>query len=290
MLATKWLWPAVLAGALYAHAELHAAQSEDETVPQFLRDRGTGIQTSLFGTYVRPGELLIYPFYEYETNNAEEYHPSELGFPGGEDFLGSLDTHELDLFLGYGLTDRIALELEGQLYTTAHFRKAPNDPSAVPLRIEESGLGEIESQVRYRWTHETAQRPEFFSFLEVAYPFQKRKVLIGVHDWEGELGFGAIKGFSWGTLSARYSLAYDERKIEGGEFALEYLKRLSPRWRTVLALEGEGEDLSLIAEAQLFLSPRVFLKLNSGFGLSEKVPDFAPEVGLMMSFDAPRRR
>ena len=31
--------------------------------------------------------------------------------PGGEDFLGSLDTHEFDLFLGYGLTDRIAFEL-----------------------------------------------------------------------------------------------------------------------------------------------------------------------------------
>jgi len=31
--------------------------------------------------------------------------------PGSEDFLGSLDTHEFDLFLGYGLTDRIAFEL-----------------------------------------------------------------------------------------------------------------------------------------------------------------------------------
>jgi hypothetical protein len=113
-------------------------------------------------------------------------------------------------------------------------------------------------------------------------------VLIGVHDWEAELGFGAIKGFSWGTLSARYSLAWEEHNLQGGEFALEYLKRLSPRWRTVLALEGEGEDLALITEAQLFLTPRIFLKLNCGFGLSQKVPDFAPEVGVMMSFDTPR--
>ena len=56
----------------------------------------------------------------------------------------------------------------------------------------------------------------------------------------------------------------------------------------MLALEGEGEDLSFIAEAQRFLSPRVFLKLNSGFGLSQKVPDFAPEIGIMMSFDTSR--
>lgn len=263
-------------------------QSESGPLPAYLHDRGTGIQTSLFGTYVRKGELLIYPFYEYETNDHEEYHPSELGFPGGQDYLGSLKTHELDLFLSYGWSDRLALELEGQLYTRARFRKAPDDPSAVPPRIEESGLGEIESQIRYRWARESAGRPELFSFLQVSYPFQKHKVLIGAHEWEGELGFGAIKGFPWGTLSGRYALAYEDKGLQGGEFALEYLKRLSPRWRAVLALEGEGEDLSLITEAQLFLTPRVFLKLNSGFGLSSKVPDFAPEVGLMMSVDAPR--
>ena len=67
-----------------------------------------------------------------------------------------------------------------------------------------------------------------------------------------------------------------------------YLKRLSPRWRAVVALEGEDEDLSLITEAQYFITPRIFLKINSGFGLSQKVPDFAPEIGLMMNFDAQR--
>lgn len=269
----------------------HAAPPADaEPRPDFLRDRGTGIQTSLFGTYVRGGELLVYPFYEYETNDADEYHPGELGFQGDEDFLGKLDTHELDLYLGYGLTDRVAIELEAQLYTSAHFSKAPDDPSAVPARIEESGLGEIESQIRWRWIAESPRRPELFSFAKVSYPFQKHKVLIGAHDWEGELGIGAIKGFDWGTLAARYALAYEDSNLQGGEFALEYLKRLSPRWRAVVALEGEGEDLSLITEAQLFLTPRIFLKLNSGFGLSKKVPDFAPELGVMMSFDAPRGR
>jgi hypothetical protein len=274
---------------LVASVGLASAEPNDEPAPDFQRDRGDGVQTSLFGTYVRKGELLIYPFYEYETNDAEEYHASELGFVGDEDFLGHLDTHELDLFLGYGLTDRLAFELEAQLYTSAHFRKAPEDPSAVPTRLKESGLGEIETQLRYRWANETERRPEFFSFLEVAYPFQKDKVLIGAHEWAGELGFGAIKGFSWGTLSGRFALAYDEGNFKGGEFALEYLKRLSRRWRTVIALEGEDEDLSLITEVQYFVTPRMFLKLNSGFGLSSKVPDFAPEVGLMMSVDTSQR-
>jgi len=39
--------------------------------------------------------------------------------PGSEDFLGSLDTHEFDLFLAYGLTDRIAFELARGAITAA---------------------------------------------------------------------------------------------------------------------------------------------------------------------------
>jgi hypothetical protein len=153
----------------------------------------------------------------------------------------------------------------------------------VPEHIHEAGVGEVESQARFRLAFETERRPEVFSFLQLSYPLQKNDVLIGVSDWEGELGFGLIKGFPWGTLSGRYALAYEEGGLQGGEYAIEYLKRISPRWRGVVAFEGEGEDLSLITEAQLFISPRLFLKLNCGFGLSSKVPDFAPEVGLVMS-------
>ena len=36
-----------------------------EEIPVYLIDRGTGIPMSIFGTYVRDGELLVYPFYEY---------------------------------------------------------------------------------------------------------------------------------------------------------------------------------------------------------------------------------
>jgi hypothetical protein len=281
---TKHVAPCIAAVCLLSMSFARSAYAQSETLADYQQDRGHGMSTSLFGTYVREGEWLVYPFYEYEKTSKEEYHPSELGFAGDEDFLGELTTHEFDLFIGYGLTERIALELEAQLYTTAHFKKAPDDPSAVPQRIDESGIGEIESQIRYRWNSETETRPEFFSFLEIAYPLQESKVLIGVQDWQGELGFGAIKGFRWGTLTARYSLAYEETNLQGGEFALEYLKRLSPQWRVVLALEGEGEDLSLIGEAQWFFHRRAFLKLNCGVGISDKVPDIAPEIGVMMTF------
>lgn len=36
-----------------------------EDLPFYLKDRGTGIPTSMFGTYVRKEEVLVYPFYEY---------------------------------------------------------------------------------------------------------------------------------------------------------------------------------------------------------------------------------
>ncbi len=259
------------------------ARAADETLPGYLADRGPGLPTSIFGTYVEPGQWLVYPFYEYTRSSAFEYKPSELGFTGNQDFLGTLVTHEFDIFLAHGLTDRLAFELEGQLYTTATLERAANDLSGVPARSKESGLGEIEGEIRYRWLPESVHRPELYSFVELVFPFQKRRHLIGAQDWGGGIGFGAIKGYSWGTISARASMAYDGGIFEPGEYALEYLKRVSPRWRCVAALEGASDELSFIGELQYFFTPRAYLKFNSGFGLTQKSPDYAPEIGIMMT-------
>jgi hypothetical protein len=249
----------------------------------YLADRGEGMPTSLLGTYVENGQWLIYPFYEYTTSNAFEYKPRELGVPGDLDYLGNLETHEFDLYLAHAWTDRLMFELEGQLYTQANFERATNDTSTVPARLKESGLGEIEGQFRYRWSAETRRRPEFFSFAELVFPFQRSKHLIGAQDWGGELGFGAIKGFTWGTLTLRATIAYDDRTFEPGEYAIEWVKRISPRWRCATMLEGESDELSLVAEAQYFFTKHAYLKLNSGFGLTPKAPDIAPEIGIMMT-------
>jgi hypothetical protein len=271
---------------LLALASIPMARAQEP--PEYLRDRGEGVTTSLFGTYIRGGELLIYPFYEYEKKSAEEYHGSELGFGMDEtDYLGESELHQALLFLGYGLADDVAFELEVALYETAILRKAPDDvTSGIPDSIEESGFGELETQLRWRVARESASRPEVFTFLEVAYPFQKDDVLIGIHDWEGGLGLGVVKGFSWGTITPRVSMEYDgdDDELEFGEWALEYLKRTSDALRIVTTVEGESDEVSLIGEVQIHLSPHAFLKLNSGFGLTEKAPDVAPEVGIMFSF------
>jgi hypothetical protein len=261
-------------------------RAQSTAAAPYLADRGPGLSTSLFGTYVESGELLVYPFYEYTKSGSFEYQPRELGYAGSDDYLGEVVEHEYLIFLAYGISDRLAIELEGAVYSSATFDKASDDPSAVPARIEESGLGDVETQLRWRWREETADRPELFSFLKVVFPLQKDGVLVGTSDWEGELGFGVVRGFSWGTITGRASIAWDgeDQKAELGEYAVEYLKRISPAWRLVATLEGESEDVVLVGEAQWHFSPRAFLKLNCGFGVTEKAEDLAPEVGVLFRF------
>jgi len=263
-----------------------AARAE-EPLPYYLQDRGTGVTTSLFGTYVREGELLVYPFYEYVVNKEDEYHGSELGYSGEIDYLGKVVEHEYLLFFAYGFTEDLAVELEGALYTTKTLERAKDDTtSGMPAELKESGLGDVEGQVRWRLSKETETRPEYFVNFEVVLPLQKDKVLIGTQDWEVGAGVGAVKGFTWGTLTPRISIAYDraEEEVALDEYALEYLKRLSPSWRWVSTIEGGSDEVSLILEAQWHFSPRGFWKFNSGFGLTEAAEDFAPEIGVMFSF------
>jgi hypothetical protein len=62
------------------------------------------------------------------------------------------------------------------------------------------------------------------------------------------------------------------------------IRRRIRRHPAHLLLEGQDDELSLIGEAQWFISRRAFFKFNCGFGLTEKAPDFAPEIGIMFSF------
>jgi len=272
------LLPALTAGA-------------EEPLPFFLQDRGPGIPTSLFGTYIERGQWMVYPFYEYSSNNDEEYDPREFGFPrpgvvGEEEFFGKGTQHEAVIFIGYGFSDALAFEFEAEMYASATLDKSPLDTSPLPARTKESGFAGAEAQLRWMWRKETSERPALYSFFEVEFPFQDKKVLIGATDVEFAVGAGFIRGFEWGTLNGRVSIAYDgeESKVELGEYALEYLKRVSDRWRLVATLEGEEDEVSIIGEAQWTLRPGAVLKLNSGFGVTKKAADFAPEIGVLFTF------
>ena len=253
----------------------------------YLRDRGDGVATSLFGTYIESGQWLLYPFYEYEKTSGYEYQGRELGLSNdATDYLGRYQLNEALLFVAYGLSRDLALEFETAVHEDATLRRAPGDTtSGMPPRMRESGWGETEANLRWRLMHESDGRPELFTYLNVDIPLQRSRHLIGTADWASEVGVGLVKGFGFGTLTPRIGFAYDgaDRKFELGEWAIEYLRRASDHWRWVAALEGASDEVSAIGELQWRLGPHAMVKFNSGFGLTRKAPDIAPEIGVIFT-------
>ena len=260
--------------------------AESSGMPAYLSDRGDGIPTSLFGTYIREKEILFYPFYEYTRTNKFEYSPSELGFSGEEEFFGEVEEYEFLVFFAYAFNDSFAIEFESALYSSVDFTKSPDDTSAVPTEIKESGLGDTEINIRWRYLKETASRPEYTFFFKIGFPLQEDKKLLGTQNWEFEPGIVVTKGFSFGTFALRASVAYESGDgLDFGEWAIDYVKRLTPSWRGVLSIEGDQlDEVSIIGEVQYSLSNYAVLKLNCGFGLTEKAPDYAPEIGVLFKF------
>lgn len=216
---------------------LHPINNFAQESSEYLYDRGTGIPMSIFGTYVRQGELLVYPFYEYYYDSDLEYEPFELGHGSTNEYRGQYEAHEFLIFLGYGITDRLAIEFEAGVIT-AKLNKSENDTSSLPSEITESGLSDVEGQIRWRWNFESSTAPEFFNYFEYVFPTGEKNSLIGTSNWEFKLGAGVIKGFSWGTITIRLALDYDtgEKQVEPGEYALEYLKEFRTVFDFLLCL------------------------------------------------------
>jgi len=280
----------LVSGLLFALAAPVPWAAAEDALPVYLQDRGEGVTTSLFGTYVRGGELLVYPFYEFYSFSDEPYSGEDLEISDDEEeYSGRLRAHEAILFFAYGITDDLAIELESKLYEKASLKRASNDmTSGLTDKFSESqSFGALQAQLRWRVLRETENRPEVYTWVEIDHPLKKEKVLVGSADWEGAIGIGFVKGFRWGTITPRASLGYskEDDKWGAGEWAVEYLKRVSDHWRLVATVEGEADkEISLIGEVQYSIAPRAVLKLNSGFGVHGPAPDFAPEVGIIFSF------
>ncbi len=282
----------VLSAVLLLWCGVAGAQTGD--LPGYLRDREGGIPSSEMGIYIQPHQLLIGPLYEHVWDHNLEYNPSTLGFGRDEDFRGRFRSSSAQIFLAYGLNDRLAVEF-GISRTRSILSKSPIDTTATPARIEESGLGDVEGQIRMRITRESSRRPEIFGFLEAAAPTQRNKLLIGTFDWDFKPGIGAVRGFSWGTMTFRTTFEYtrdqtpvrESRHLDIGETSLEYLKRLSQALRMSLAMEGgengAPDEWEFRSGLLWRMSRAVSLKLGNSFGLFSKSPDWTPQVGLMFS-------
>lgn len=283
VLALVALLPAAASGA-GIHGHLDTAH-----LPAHLRDRGAGVPLSMFATYVQEGQLIVYPFFEYYRDADFEYKPAELGYAQDVDYRGRYRATEELLFLAYGFTSRFAVEMEAAVIQ-AELEPADGDDSGIPRRLEESGIGDVEGQLRYRWRPETAGSAEVFSYFETVFPTQDEGSLIGTSGFELKLGTGVTRGLSWGTVTVRAAVEYDasESKVDVGEAAVEWVRRLGPHWRAYAGVEGTQDEVGLVTEAQWHLGDAVFLKLNNSLGITSKATDWAPEVGVV--FTVPGRR
>jgi hypothetical protein len=262
------------------------AQSLSQELPVYLRDRGTGMPMSQFGTYIREGQVLVYPFYEYYYDGNLEYEPFDFGLVSKQEFRGRYEANEGILFIGYGISRRLAVEFEAGIIS-AQLDKSSRDTSPLPSRIEKSGLSDVEGQIRWRWNFENASTPEFFNYFETVFPTGEENSLIGTAHWEFKLGTGLIKGFRWGTVTVRAAVDYDDgEQVFGlGEYALEYLKRVSDHFRFFAMMEGSEDEIAVVPELQWHVNRNIFFKANAGFGVTSKATDFAPEVGVMFSLN-----
>ena len=281
---TELLFSVVLIAAAVMISGPRGAAAEDD-VSYYLADRGVGTPLSMFGTYIEKGQFIVYPFYEYYYDQDAEYSPAEFGYGLDEDFRGRYRASEGLIFLGYGIASDLAVELEAAVISAKQYR-SDDDPSEMPEKIEESGLGDVEGQLRWRFARETAGRPEFFTYFETVFPLQEDKKLIGTQDWGHKLGVGATKGLHFGTLTLRTAVEYsaEESKVEAGEYALEYLKRISSLFRFYIGVEGSEDEVELITDLQFHIIENAFIRVNNAFGVTSKATDYAPEFGILFHF------
>ena len=251
-------------------------------------DRGTGIRTSMVETYVEPHQLLIYPFAAYSWDHNYEYQPTMFGFGRDQDFRGHYRTTEAAFFLAYGVSDWLALELEGS-QITATFEKAPADTFGTPARIRETGVADIAGQLRLRLGHERGRRPEFFASVEVLPPMHAGRVLIGDAQWNVKSEIGAVRAYRWGTMTFRTTIEYNrgDTHWDLGETSLEYLRQLSPAWRILLGIEGgEGgapDDWVLVTAGRWRIARGLDFKFANGLGIFSKSNDWESQIGLLLT-------
>ena len=167
------------------------------------------------------------------------------------------------------------------------YERDPTDLSGVPSKISESGLGDVEGQIRYLIRPEGDGKSAIFTYFECVLPLQEDKVLIGTQDWEFKIGMGSYKTYDFGTMTIRASVGYEfeSEEAELDELAIEYLRKVSDSYRVYLALEGNMDEVELIPELQWTIKENMTLKAGAGIGLTDETTDFAPEIGLMFRFD-----
>ena len=65
-------------------------------------DRGPGVPSSMFGTYIEGGQLLVYPFFEYYRDEDFEYMPEDWALRSPLTSAGATGRTRVSCFSGTG--------------------------------------------------------------------------------------------------------------------------------------------------------------------------------------------
>jgi hypothetical protein len=264
-------------------------------LPDYLRDRGPGAPTSRLGTYAIAGEWLVEPYAEYTSNKDFEYDPADLGFPSAQESLhGKYHSTAGRVFAAYGLNERAVIELDAG-FLDALLDRDPTDVSGGPAKISESGLGPVRARFTWQFLEENEHRPEFFGYGEAVVPHDADKALIGNPDWILNGGLGVIRGFNWGTMTARIGLEYDtssSSRLDFHEYAIEYLRRISPGLNLYLGyVVFEGDEAYFATELHWSPKPNVTIRFGNKLGVvaqalsaTSNSADYVPTLGVIVRF------
>jgi len=249
-------------------------------------DSSRGLRTSMPETYVARHQLLVFPFGALSRDHNFEYQPASFGIASDQDYRGHFRTNEAQLFLAYGISDWLAVEVETS-DIHARFQKAPDDTSGTPAIINQTGLSDFQGQIRMRLGRERGRRPEFFAGIEILPPLHPHQALIGDGQWDVKGEIGATRTYGWGAMTLRTTIEYNrgDTHWDLGESSLEFLRPVSRNWRVFAAIEGgEGgapDDWTLVTAAGWRVANGVTLKFANAVGIFSKAVDWEPQFGLL---------
>lgn len=235
---------------------------------------------------MRPHEWLLIPVLRYSDDKDFEYNSGELGFsPAADGLDGHYQASQGTVLLAYGVNDRLAVEFSADILD-AKLETAPDDPSDAPPQVKQSGLGRVKARLDWRLLTESGSRPAVFTYAQVRVPHDRNDLLTGTPDWVVNAGIGATRGSSWGTVTLRTAVEYDAgsaSRIDWGEVALEYLKRISPHLTVLGSLQMiEGDEESFYGQLQWRVNPDFAVQIGSSVALTSQAIDWAPQLGFVI--------
>jgi hypothetical protein len=234
-----------------------------------------GVRSSMFETYVRPHQWLIF-LISRTPPTQHRLHARRFRLRRGYERAPGPVPEYRSAAVHCVWPDRLAGTRGGRVGHHRDIRQSSRDTSAAPARIHESGFADWAVQARMRLARQHGRWPQVFAAFEILPPTQRGKKLIGDLHWNLKGEIGLAREYGWGTMSARTTIEYNrgDHHWDLGETSLEYMRQVSSAGRLFFAIEGgEGGALDewvFVSAGQWRVGDGLFVKFANSFGLQWK--------------------